>query len=212
MIAKPLFGLTENGTKFVWSQACREAFDALKQVLISSPVLSFPVEGGEFILDTDASNHGIGVLSQSQDGQEKVIANFSRVLSKAERNYCVTRRELLAIVSSVKSFHHYLYGRKFLVRTDHVALRWLMYFRELEGQLARWLERLQQYEFEILHRKGLSHQNATACRGALVWRIVAVTVQKLSPRKPRWRRGCWHVLFCLMTFRRSGGETSWRIR
>lgn len=82
------------------------------------------------------------------------------MLVKAERNYCVTRRELLAVVDSVKSFRHYLYGRRFLIRTDHVSLKWLMSFRDLEGQLARWLERLQQYDFEIQHRKGEVHKNA----------------------------------------------------
>jgi len=70
----------------------------------------------------------------------------------------------LTIVSSIKSFHHYLYGRKFLIRTDHVSLRWLMSFKELEGQLARWLERLQQYEFKIIHRKGELHRNAELSR------------------------------------------------
>ena len=92
--------------------------------------------------------------------REKVIAYFSKVLNKSERNYCVTRRELLAVVESVKFFHHYLYGQEFLIRTDHASLRWLMSFRNLEGQLARWLERLQQYNFQILHRKGVSHGNA----------------------------------------------------
>lgn len=63
-------------------------------------------------------------------------------------------------MASLKTFHHYLYGRKFLIRTDHISLRWLISFKDLEGQLARWLERLQQYEFEIIHRKGQLHQNA----------------------------------------------------
>jgi len=124
-------------------------------MLSSSQMLSFPKGEGEFILDTDASNIGIGVvLSQKQEEEERVIAYFIRVLSKAERNYCVTRRELLAIIDSIKFFRHYLLGRKFLIRTDHVSLKWLMSFRDLEGQLARWLERLQEYEFEIIHRKG----------------------------------------------------------
>ena len=117
-IAKPLYKLTEENCKFVWSDECQDAFEKLKFVLTSPPILSFPVGEGQFVLDTDASNHGIGaVLSQLQGGKEKVIAYFSRVFSKAERNYCVTRRELLAVVDSVKSFHHYLYGRKFLLRT-----------------------------------------------------------------------------------------------
>jgi len=132
----------------------------LKERLVSSRILSFPNEFEEFILDTDASNHGIGaVLSQIQGDSEKVIAYYSRILTKAERNYCVTRRELLAIVDSVKFFHHYLYGRKFLIRTDHISLRWLLSFKDLEGQLARWMERLQQYEFEVIH-KGRLHLNA----------------------------------------------------
>jgi len=69
--------------------------------------------------------------------EEKIIAYFSRVLNKAERNYCVTRRELLAMVESIKSSRHYLLGRRFIIRTDHFSLKWLMSFRDLEGQLAR---------------------------------------------------------------------------
>jgi len=161
LIAKPLFSLTENSAKFVWTEKCGEAFKVLKERLITSPILSYPNSQGRFILDTDASNHGIGaVLSQKQGKTEKVIAYFSRVFNKSERNYCVTRKELLAIVESLKSFHHYLYGNRFIVRTDHISLRWLMSFKNLEGQLARWLERIQQYDFEIIYRKGKSHGNA----------------------------------------------------
>ncbi|XP_011858923.1 PREDICTED: uncharacterized protein LOC105556439 [Vollenhovia emeryi] len=160
-VAKPLFVLTEDKVKFSWGPECQSAFDELKRVLSSSPVLPFPNEDGEFILDTDASNVGIGaVLSQKQEEKERVIAYFSHVLNKAERNYCVTRRELLAIVEAIKFFRHYLLGRKFLIRTDHFSLKWLMSFRDLEGQLARWLERLQRFEFEIIYRKGCSHGNA----------------------------------------------------
>ncbi|KMQ86489.1 krab-a domain-containing protein [Lasius niger] len=160
-IAKPLFALTENQIKFIWNDECNSAFEKLKLMLSSSPVLSFPKGEGQFILDTDASNIGIGaVLSQIQGEKEMVIAYFSRVLSKTERNYCVTRRELLAIIDAIKFFRHYLLGRRFLIRTDHISLKWLMSFKDLEGQLARWLERLQEYDFEVQHRKGESHKNA----------------------------------------------------
>jgi len=160
-IAKPLYILTEDQVKFCWGEEQQHVFETLKQVLTSSPVLSFPFGDGKFILDTDASNIGIGaVLSQIQGEEEKVIAYFSRVLNKAERNYCVTRRELLAIVDSMKFFRHYLLGRRFKIRTDHFSLKWLMSFKDLEGQLARWLEKLQEFDFEILHRKGISHRNA----------------------------------------------------
>ena len=76
------------------------------------------------MLDTDAPDHGVGaVLSQLQDGVEKPIAFASQTLSKSEGNYCVTRRELLAIVEFVKQHRHYLQGARFCIGTDHAPLR-----------------------------------------------------------------------------------------
>ena len=162
-IAKPLHQLTEKGRQFVWSPACQSAFEELKQRLTTAPILAYPNPNDEYILDTDASRDGIGgVLSQVQDGQERVIAYGSKVLSKAERNYCVTRRELLAVVTYLKHFKQYLYGRHVRVRTDHGALRWLTNFKQPEGQLARWLEVVSGYDLEIIHRAGRSHANADA--------------------------------------------------
>jgi len=86
-------------------------------------------------------NYGIGaVLSQIQEGKERVLTYYSRVFSKAEKNYCVTRRELLAVVESLKTLHHYLYGQRFQIRTDHILLHWLMSFREFKRSMACWLE------------------------------------------------------------------------
>ena len=110
-IASPLHCLTEKGKDFVWTQECDVAFQRLKQALSQAPVLAYPTSEDTFVVDTDASNSGVGaVLSQVQDGEEKVIAYFSRSLTKLERRYCVTRKELLALVASVRHFHHYLYG------------------------------------------------------------------------------------------------------
>ncbi|GBM02507.1 Retrovirus-related Pol polyprotein from transposon 297 [Araneus ventricosus] len=131
--------------------------------MTTSPVLTYPRTDKEFILDTDASNEGTGdVLSQKIGNEECVIAYFSRSLGKPERNYCVTRKELLAVVKSIEHFHHYLYGRKIFIRTDHAYLRWLLNFMEPEGQLVRCIQRLQEYDFEIQHRNGISHGNADA--------------------------------------------------
>ena len=122
-IAKPLTELTRKHAVFVWTPECQAAFAELKGRLISAPVLSFPSEHGQFILDTDASGTGIGaILSQESDEVEHPVSYASRVLSKPERNYCVTRRELLAVVNYVKYFKHYLLGRKFTIRTDHASL------------------------------------------------------------------------------------------
>lgn len=102
-IAKPLYIFREEKVTFSYNKECQNAFDQLKRVLSSAPMLSFPKEEGEFILDTDASNISVGsVVSKRQGGKEKVIAYFTYVLNKAERHSCVTRRELLAIVESIK--------------------------------------------------------------------------------------------------------------
>ena len=161
-IARPLHRLTEKNCKFHWTNECQTAFDDLRHRLVSAPILAFPDYNREFILDTDASDDGIGaVLSQVQDdGTEHVIAYASRILTKPERRYCVTRRELLAVVTFIHHFRQYLLGRRFSLRTDHGSLTWLSNFKEPEGQLARWLERLQEYDFSITHRPGKKHQNA----------------------------------------------------
>jgi len=110
------------------------------------------------LLDTDASLEGIrAVLSQEYDGQDIVVAYASRTHSKAERKYTVTKKELLAVVTFVHYFHPYLLGRTFLLCTDHSSQAWLHNFKELEGQLARWIERLQEYSFTIIHRQGRKH-------------------------------------------------------
>ena len=160
-IARPLHRLTEKSRDFVWTYECDQAFQELKSCLQSAPILAYPDPEKDFILDTDACNVGIGaVLSQVIDGEERVVAYASRTLSKAEKNYCVTRKELLAVVSFLKKFRQYLYGRKVTVRTDHGALRWLLNFKEPQGQIARWLQVVAEYDLVIVHRAGRSHVNA----------------------------------------------------
>eukprot|EP00731_Ephydatia_muelleri_P031382 Em0022g896a len=163
-VAKPLHRLTEHAVNFSWTAECQEAFENLRSRLTRAPILAFPDYTLSFVLDTDASDLGIGaVLSQvSSLGQEQVVAYGSRLLSKAERNYSVTRRELLAVVTFTRLFRPYLLGRCFTVRTDHSSLQWIQNFKEPEGQLARWLEQLQEYDFEVIHRKGRNHNNADA--------------------------------------------------
>ena len=161
-ICKPLHRLTEKNSSFIWNDQCQNAFDTIKHLLTSAPVLNYPLlQGQPFILDCDASNVGIGaVLSQLQNGEEKVISYFSKCLSNAERHYCTTRKELLALVVAVKHFHHYLFGQQFTVRTDHGSLQWLMRFKNCEGQIARWIETLSAYTFTVIHRAGRVHNNA----------------------------------------------------
>ena len=161
-MASPLYELTKRNVKFEWTNACEEAFERLKDRLVSSPILAYPKSEGLFVLDTDASLYGSGrVLSQVQEnGEQRVIAYGSKSLSKTQRNYCTTMRELLACVVFVKQFHHYLWGRRFLLRTDHASLKWLVNFREPEAMLGRWLSVLSNYDFEVQHRRRALHSNA----------------------------------------------------
>ena len=162
MISKPLHQATEKKNPFRWTEQCEKAFTHLKSCLTSAPILALPDWIRPFILDTDASETSIGaVLSQYHpDMTEYVIAYASRLLTKPERNYCVTHKELLAVVTFLNHFRHYLIGRPFTIQTDHGALTWLQNFKLPECQLARWLEKLQDYQFTIIHRPGRKHSNA----------------------------------------------------
>ena len=138
-MVKPLHQLIEKEVIFTWTSECEQAFNFLKIQLTLAPILAVPNWSWPFILDTDASGMGIGaVLFRLQEnGSEYVVAYASRVLTKQERNYCVTRRELLAVVTFLQHFRQYLLGIPFTIRTEHSALTWLQNFKQPEGQVAR---------------------------------------------------------------------------
>ena len=163
LVAAPLYTLTEKNKEWEWTRQCGAAFQELKNKLTSSPVLAFPDFNQSFILDCDASGEGLGaVLSQVNNGLERPVAYASRRLTKSERRYCATRREMLALVWAAQHFQSYLLGRSFLARTDHYALKWLHSFKDPEGQVARWLELLSRFDFTVSHRAGQKHVNADA--------------------------------------------------
>ena len=182
-IAKPLHALTHKHASFVWSPETQASFDKLKSCLLSSPVLGYPDPSREFILDTDASDVAIGaVLSQLDDqGRETVIAYGSATLSKSQRNYTATNRECYAVVHFCESFRHYLLGSKFTLRTDHAALVWLASFKSPDGMLARWIERLSIFTYEIVHRPGKRHINADALSRLPEACVSSVTTEAPDP-------------------------------
>jgi hypothetical protein len=116
-----------------------------------------------FFLHTDAFGTGLGaVLAQrDQENKEYAVAYASRSLTKAERNYAATELECLAVVWAVEHFHQYLGTTPFLLITDHSALKWLK-TTELKGRQARWIMRLEPYNYTIIHRAGRKHNNADA--------------------------------------------------
>ena len=161
-VVNSLTQLTNKQKVFDWTEDCQTAFERIKEVLTGPEVMAYPTENGqEFILDTDASDLSIwAVLSQKQNGLERIVAYGSRTLNKAERNYCVTDKELLAIQYFIEQYKHYLLGRKFLVRTDHQALQWLFSLRNPQNRVARWIEDLSAYHFEVEYRPGKKHGKA----------------------------------------------------
>jgi len=126
-LARPLHELTQKARPFLWTERQQLAFEQLKDRLTNAPVLSSPVEGRKYWLDTDASNVALGAVpQQEQHGKLKVIAYAYRVLSPAEKSYCVTRKELLAVIFGLKHFRHFLLMNEFVLRVDHSALTALM--------------------------------------------------------------------------------------
>lgn len=116
---RSLVSVVITGTSFLVFLKEQDGHLDLKKRLCKAPVLAMP-DFKEFILDTDASNLSIGaVLSQKINDEERPVAYTSQTLTKAERQYCVTRKELLVVVYFAKYSKHYLYGKQFTVRTNH---------------------------------------------------------------------------------------------
>ncbi|KAK6090307.1 hypothetical protein P3W45_000664 [Vairimorpha bombi] len=141
---KYLYGLIKKNANTDFGTLCRDekyisAIESLKNLVSNAQTLSLPRDDGIFILTTDASDLGVGaILSQVQEKEEKIISYFSKVHNKAEENYGITEKELLAVIKAVQQFRSYLLGRKFILRTDHSAIKYLFTTRNMKGRLARW--------------------------------------------------------------------------
>lgn len=155
-LASPITDLIRAKTKiFVWTEEAQIAFEKIKVALASSPILATPVFTQPFVIQTDASDVGIGgVLTQNIEGMEKVIAYMSMKLTRQQQKYHVTERECLAVLVAIEKFRPYIEGIRFTVLTDHASLLWLQNLKDPNGRLARWALRMQAFDFELKHRKG----------------------------------------------------------
>jgi len=160
-IAKPLHELTKKNMQFLWGHRQEQAFLRLKEALVSVPVLAMPMDGGGYVLDTDACNYSMGcVLQQWQNDELKVIGYASRAFSDAELRYCTTRTELAAIIFGLKYYRHFLLGYEFVLRTDHAALTYLVKTLNSVRQSTRYVAILAEYNLSIQYRPGDAHRNA----------------------------------------------------
>lgn len=179
-IARPLHDLMSVKSDWNWSEKCEIAFNQLKDRLTSAPILGYPdfsPGAGDFLLDVDASDVAAGaVLSQLQDGHERVLAYGHKTFTKSQRNYCTTMRELCALAHFVFKYRKMVWGCHTIVRTDHQALIWLKKYHASESMLEHWysvLEEALELDFDahstletikwsVQHRAGRAHANADA--------------------------------------------------
>ncbi|XP_065939102.1 uncharacterized protein [Magallana gigas] len=162
-IAIPLSDLTKKGqpNKVIWTESQQRAFDTLKHMLSERPILKLPEFNETFILRTDAADDGIGaVLLQMEDDEKLPVAYASRKLQPRENAYAVIEKECLAVVWGIQKFHQYLYGREFLLETDHQPLTYLNKAKTENSRLMRWALQLQPYRFRIIAIKGSDNVGA----------------------------------------------------
>ncbi|CAF2043665.1 unnamed protein product [Rotaria magnacalcarata] len=167
-ITEPLLVLLRSSQKskrstnhITWSDQCHHAFNQLKIALTQAPLLQAPNFNEPFILETDASDYGLGaILTQEFENQKFVIAYASRTQTAAERNYFPTEKEALAIFWATKHFRPYLEGTTIYIRSDCRALQWLLNTKDLSGRLARWAISLSAFNIvDIKYKPGKTNTN-----------------------------------------------------
>jgi hypothetical protein len=150
-ISHPITSLQKKGTKFEWTLKCENNFNILKELLTSAPVLKIVNPNESFVECTNSCKEGLGGFL-TQNGH--VIGYESRNLKEHERNYATHDLELATIVHALRMWRHYLTGKKFELRTDHIGLKYRFEHPTLTAKQTRWKEFLGEYEFNIKHIKG----------------------------------------------------------
>ena len=148
----------------VWTPACSKEFEELKKHLCSDPVLRSPDFNRPFILQTDASNRGVGeVLSQiDAEGEEHLVAYFSQKLLEREEKYSTIGKKCLVIKLAIQAFQVYMYllGKLFTIQTDYRSLKWLDRLKENNTRLTPWTLALQPYQYQVKYQIGKANSNA----------------------------------------------------
>jgi hypothetical protein len=160
-IAHPITSLQKKGVKFQWTLDCENSFQHLKKLLTIYLILRISDPNEDFIVCTDAFKQGLGgVLIQNGFS----ACYESRKLKEHERNYATHDLELASIVHPLRKWRHYLMGKRFEMRTDHNGLKYLFDEPTLNSKQSRWLEFLNEYDFDIKNIKGKENKVVDAHR------------------------------------------------
>ncbi|KAJ0578410.1 putative nucleotidyltransferase, Ribonuclease H [Helianthus annuus] len=177
VLARPLTDLLKKDA-FVWNDKATEAFEHLKGVLMSPPVLALPDMSKTFIIETDASGKGIGAVLMQESHP---IAYISKALSPRQQALSVYERELLAIIFAVQYWHHYLSTGHFIIKTDQKSLKHLLEQKITTPLQQVWLSKLMGYDFEILYKQGSENGVADALSRVQSPALLAITVNTFDP-------------------------------
>ena len=154
-ITRPMCQLLQKDIEFDFNEPCKAAFDTLKEMLVTAPIIKAPNWELPFEIMCDASNYAVGaVLGQKEGRASHVIYYASKILDGAQQNYSTTEKELLAIVYALEKFRQYLLGTKVIVYSDHAALKYLMTKKDAKPRLIRWILLLQEFDLEIKDKSG----------------------------------------------------------
>ena len=155
-MAKPLNALLRKNVAWTWGVEQQDSWEALRAALLTAPILQMPDYSKTFTIRTDASYLGLGACILQGEGENRhPIAYASRSLKPAETRYTATEIECLGMKWAINTFRPYIHGRRFILETDHIALKWLRTVQHTNSRLIRTALDLQQYDMEIVHRPGI---------------------------------------------------------
>lgn len=162
-LTKPLTECLRKGRNVILDDRYLRTVETCKNLLMNDPLLQYHDFSKPFNLTTDASDFALGaILSQGPIGSDKPVCHASRTLTDSEINYSTIEKELLAIVWATRYFRPYLFGHKFKIITDHKPLTWIMSLKEPNSKLVRWRLKLEEFDYEIIYKKGKLNTNADA--------------------------------------------------
>ena len=168
-LVHPLNQLLHSGPTWTWTEECEQAFVLAKKQLTSATVLAHYNPQYPLRLAADASSYGLGTVISHvfPNSLERPIAFASRTLTTSERNYSQLEKEALSLVFAVKKFYQYLYGREFILYTDHKPLTTILGPKRgipplAAARLQRWALQLSAHQYKIQFRPTKAHANADA--------------------------------------------------